>query len=49
MECGSFDGGDDGEHNGVGFVEIFKYLRLRMPFLLTKVILWTILFTVPDS
>ena len=29
MEFGSLDGGEDGEHNGTGFEEIFKNLRCK--------------------
>ena len=32
IEFSSFVGGDDSEHNGVGFVEVFKIFALRGPF-----------------
>ena len=32
MEYGSLDGREDGKHNGVGSVEISKYLQCRVHF-----------------
>ena len=37
MEFGSFDSGDDGEHGGVGLVEINEiYLQCKMIFLMGR-------------
>ena len=32
MECHSFDGRERGEHNGVGFVEIYEVFGMYGPF-----------------
>ena len=32
MKCGSFDGEDDGEYNGVGFAEISKIVATKPAF-----------------
>ena len=41
MESGSLDGGEYGEHSGVGFVEVYlRYLRRQISFSLNGYTRW---------
>ncbi len=43
MELDSFDGGDDGEYNGVGYVETSEILATQDAFLFVgNIIIWSV-------